>query len=94
MTDSNGVIRFEDLEPRIYELRETKTVDGYHLIKDVYRIDLRTATGNTLTRLIVNAKEFRELPTTGTMSTLPYLAIAFPSLFTGIFVLRKKKQTK
>ena len=48
VTDENGVAEKGGLLPGIYELKETKSPDGYALSKEAYRIEAMGAEGDTI----------------------------------------------
>lgn len=58
VTDENGVAEKGGLLPGIYELKETKSPDGYALSKEVYRIEAMGAEGDTIVTRDDGEKEF------------------------------------
>lgn len=58
VTDENGVAEKGGLLPGIYELKETKSPDGYALSKEAYRIEAMGAEGDTIVTRDDGEKEF------------------------------------
>lgn len=91
-TDESGIILFENLDPAIYQVKETKTLPGYSLISKPLIVDLTTATENVTTQVIVNAKEIRIIPDTGTLGSLPNIIVG--ALVLGILILINERRKR
>lgn len=98
ITDADGVCVFEELEKGNYLLTETKTLQGYILLKEPVRItipyELDGKTYVDLTYTITNGQTF-DLPSTGSKGMEYILSLGATLVLTagGIFLLRRRRES-
>ena len=88
--DRNGVAVFKGVKPEDgIVVREVATVKGYSLNKVETKVDF---TPDEINITYTNYKAIQDLPETGTLGKLPYLALGLSLVAVAMFLKKRKEQ--